>query len=1371
MTGSMSVIAKSLLITTLVTGSRASDDGDDFSNNLFSDLAPLLALFGERVTMQFMSQSEGWADNIILAMAPIGIITTIVASIRVGGPPWLKAVIGRARENLAVSEVEFMSSTSKEVCEVWNGQEVVRCMGLAPVIEFICLLQFADAGQSDNQPNPTIEVLKLEEAIAKGYIKDLANRRELWLFAAFGTFLQLGVLTYSGFATYHPALKFQKDKKPIESYAYPCTAISTLVLVLGMMLCGHVVESSTDEKRYQAVAGWKTRMVWLQQTKTVSDQVFNSHMMYAKDDRQTITTSRRSNRHGKDKSNTTRTGSTAPGGDDPSTFLNVVTITGTGITLCGVVIQFFGLRGMHWSASIAQLGAILVMVCVKAWVRRGLAKSPEREPLPSGFELDLFTTSLGGIATEAWSGGQGNDNVSVNTRLPGGAKTPRNEWRVVTGRSSALNVSKFNHVSAAEPCDGSIFDAQALLDARKSLAHLAGWKGPASAEAVSLARAIECTLDADLETRYSGAKEQRISIPLSSQVTGWKVDASLIEAILSLWLSTAEEKDSSQDKDTLSSITNGIKHQKPKSQDDWLRSKGTMTKHSLRLVGRCTPSLVRDLLWWIHRDLLSVFEIQERQVGSLRATLQMDKHRVVGYTQQDDGSEPHSLQLQYLDRDNSGFNDDGNTFISDTDSDGDDDEDISANGNNGNYAWDVADDASDQSFHGYVSSDDDIEHPNDHDRQCGTGTITMLGNESYQSLRALYAIDLFSSFTRAMAKAMNTPIPGGAEQIQSKSDTGDAIWTIFTLRNNHLSNLIQDIHSTGLGSLDQIYLSVITPLSQENVLPQLDAVVNLALQRSRRHERSQKWKEAGNDLVWLFRLANRTFSSGDNIVAKATANLMEYERLISRVLRISMERNFEPYDMVGTRDLKRLLKRLQQELEAADPDLKELLWKKYKILRPLSRQCLTFEASEASVQLQNPGGSLSDQTDILERTALHYYVFVRIPIKFHNCMRGQHEVNAQDLLARTALHYMCLHDAGRLDVAQWLLDYGADPSMTARDGSTPLHYAAMRGDEKKTRMLIEAGSTVDTSDLAGRSPLHTAAVNGHAAVMEYLWDKSRPERRDRWGWTVLHLAAISGSRSVMELLFKLNCDKDARDRCGRTALNLAVLAGKEAMVTFLIDEGFDTKAKDNSSSDVFDHAVIAGKVGMFQLLINRGLGKECNGMEFSDPLAVSLRYGHEAVTRLLISSGINYNWKDLSERNLRHYASMAPTNTTLMQEFIDAGCDISSRDDFGDSPLHFTIYSSIASNVKFLIERGANIDQTNNLGHTALWEAISRGKVRHVQMLLDNGASLDVISVDHNPKTLVSMALRLANKKIIDLIRRHQAKPRSVSQDVSQAPI
>jgi hypothetical protein len=99
----------------------------------------LLALFGEKVTTQFMSQSVGWADNIILAVAPLGILTAIVSAIRVGGPSWLKTIIGRARENRAVAESELMSSTSHEVCELWNGQEVVRVMGAGPIREFIVL--------------------------------------------------------------------------------------------------------------------------------------------------------------------------------------------------------------------------------------------------------------------------------------------------------------------------------------------------------------------------------------------------------------------------------------------------------------------------------------------------------------------------------------------------------------------------------------------------------------------------------------------------------------------------------------------------------------------------------------------------------------------------------------------------------------------------------------------------------------------------------------------------------------------------------------------------------------------------------------------------------------------------------------------------------------------------------------------------------------------------------------------------------------------------------------------------------------------------------------------------------------------------------
>lgn len=103
-------------------------------------VSSIIALFGERVVMQFMSQAMGIADCILLAVAPIGAITTVVSAIRVAGPTWLKSFIGRARENLAAAEVEAMSSTSKETCELWNGHRVVRCPGSAEIYQFICLI-------------------------------------------------------------------------------------------------------------------------------------------------------------------------------------------------------------------------------------------------------------------------------------------------------------------------------------------------------------------------------------------------------------------------------------------------------------------------------------------------------------------------------------------------------------------------------------------------------------------------------------------------------------------------------------------------------------------------------------------------------------------------------------------------------------------------------------------------------------------------------------------------------------------------------------------------------------------------------------------------------------------------------------------------------------------------------------------------------------------------------------------------------------------------------------------------------------------------------------------------------------------------------
>lgn len=68
-------------------------NGNDFANNLVSDLGPLLTLsvpialansspandstnsFGERFAQQYLSFSTSWVDSFVFATAPLGVLT------------------------------------------------------------------------------------------------------------------------------------------------------------------------------------------------------------------------------------------------------------------------------------------------------------------------------------------------------------------------------------------------------------------------------------------------------------------------------------------------------------------------------------------------------------------------------------------------------------------------------------------------------------------------------------------------------------------------------------------------------------------------------------------------------------------------------------------------------------------------------------------------------------------------------------------------------------------------------------------------------------------------------------------------------------------------------------------------------------------------------------------------------------------------------------------------------------------------------------------------------------------------------------------------------------------------------------------------
>lgn len=114
-----------------------------------------------------MSETLTWPDHFIFAMVPLGILTAVIGAIRASGPHWMRAFVGRARETRAVAEFELMSSTSHEVCELFNGTYIVRAMGRPQLQQFILL---DDPAQNAAHNNEACGIHTLDSAFKKGLI-------------------------------------------------------------------------------------------------------------------------------------------------------------------------------------------------------------------------------------------------------------------------------------------------------------------------------------------------------------------------------------------------------------------------------------------------------------------------------------------------------------------------------------------------------------------------------------------------------------------------------------------------------------------------------------------------------------------------------------------------------------------------------------------------------------------------------------------------------------------------------------------------------------------------------------------------------------------------------------------------------------------------------------------------------------------------------------------------------------------------------------------------------------------------------------------------------------------------------------------------
>jgi len=220
--------------------------------------------------------------------------------------------------------------------------------------------------------------------------RHIVSSWELYVVAIIGTVLQLGVMLFAGLTGVYEKEEFMKDGKQPQKYALSCTASGTVALVIGMILCSHLVQRSTDEQswEFKKIDKYRAEVVWLQKGRVVNDQQFSSYII-RRDQGQSMLRTKFPRLFQQRHTNTQHPLMTSHRAAIEK-IQNQATLTFIAImlSLIGFFLQFIGLRGLNWSVTIAQLVSVIIMTLLRAIVRRNMAYDIPSDQLESDHELD-----------------------------------------------------------------------------------------------------------------------------------------------------------------------------------------------------------------------------------------------------------------------------------------------------------------------------------------------------------------------------------------------------------------------------------------------------------------------------------------------------------------------------------------------------------------------------------------------------------------------------------------------------------------------------------------------------------------------------------------------------------------------------------------------------------------------------------------------------------------------------------------------------------------------------------------------------------------------------------------------------------------------
>lgn len=333
----------------------------------------------------------------------------------------------------------------------------------------------------------------------------------------------------------------------------------------------------------------------------------------------------------------------------------------------------------------------------------------------------------------------------------------------------------------------------------------------------------------------------------------------------------------------------------------------------------------------------------------------------------------------------------------------------------------------------------------------------------------------------------------------------------------------------------------------------------------------------------------------------------------------------------------------------------------------------------------------------------------------------------------------------------------------AYDGQTPLHLACTWALEHLLQILLEFSADVNAKDAEGKTPLHVAIINQHAAIIALLL--SHPDLdldiRDKYGSTAFATAMTSkNNKAAQAILNRCPNSAEKTDGKGRNFLHVAIQKGDIESVLFLlsINVNIHSRVQDASRVTPLHLAVEAGSEMIVRNLLLAGAKINELNVQKQTALHYAAENDHSSLCSILLENGIDFNAVDSNLNNALHVAcqkgNLASCKILLQESTINAeACNLR-----GQNCLHlFSAYGKENTNAaifELFISSMPEypINKSDAEGNTPLLLAFLNGNANLCRALVKAGACLG--KCNHNGVNIFNCQVASKNllMKLLDFL-------------------